>query len=129
MNLLKNHSAWKDISGKNFTHAVGKDRVVVLLSLQLALQAGCKIQQANGHRIASLVGHRIIFAAANLEDVQKCVFSLMGNTNQEVKIIAFMLGVIKNQNVFALFVKKTAGGKCIIVEGNRNTVFIRFVLQ
>ena len=40
-----------------------------------------------------------------------------------------MFGIIKNQNIFFLLIKKTASCKSVIMECNGDTVFIRFILQ
>ena len=53
----------------------------------------------------------------------------MGNTNQKVEIIVFMLGIIKNQYVLFLPVEKATCCKNVFTECDRNTIFIRFVLQ
>ena len=85
-----------------------------------------------GLLVADETGHTTrpgIFASADLVNIHKSVFALVRNTDEELKVISRMLGIVENKNLLNLLIEKTTGLQRVTAECNRDAIGVALILQ
>lgn len=119
-----------NVLGQNIFQTVRQDGVVVLFLLQLLVVTGEGVKEALCHGTTmSLVVAGEVLASADLVNVHESVFALVRNTDEELKVISRMLGIVENKNLLNLLIEKTTGLQRVTAECNRDAIRVALILQ